>query len=46
LDARDTDFSSQSALASYDGDVIYPAIMDATKRDPLNQNDVDGYEEH
>jgi acyl-CoA oxidase len=47
VDARDfSDFRLKSALGRYDGDV-YPAIMDAAKRDPLNQNDIGpGYEEH
>jgi acyl-CoA oxidase len=47
VDARDfSDFRLKSALGRYDGDV-YPAIMDAAKRDPLNQKDIGpGYEEH
>lgn len=47
VDARDfSDFRLKSALGRYDGDV-YPYIMDAAKRDPLNQNDIGpGYEEH
>jgi acyl-CoA oxidase len=36
VDARDFhDFKLKSALGRYDGDV-YPAIMDAARRDPLN----------
>jgi acyl-CoA oxidase len=37
VDARDfSDFSAERAGRHHDGDV-YPAIMDAAKRDPLNQ---------
>jgi len=47
VDARDfSDFRLKSALGRYDGDV-YPAIMEASKRDPLNKEDVGpGYKEH
>jgi acyl-CoA oxidase len=47
VDARDfSDFRLKSALGRYDGDV-YPAIMDAARRDPLNQSEPGpGYEEH
>lgn len=47
VDARDfSDFRLKSALGRYDGDV-YPAIMEAAKRDPLNQSEPGpGYEEH
>lgn len=47
VDAWDfSDFKLKSALGRYDGDV-YPAIMDAALRDPLNQQDPGlGYEEH
>jgi acyl-CoA oxidase len=56
VDARDFhDFKLKSALGRYDGDV-YPAIMDAARRDPLNvlsNNSTNGgggvglgYEEH
>jgi acyl-CoA oxidase len=47
VDAFDfSDFVLRSALGRYDGNV-YPAIMEAAKRDPLNKNEVGpGYEEH
>jgi acyl-CoA oxidase len=47
VDARDfSDFRLKSALGRYDGDV-YPAIMEASRRDPLNQSEPGpGYEEH
>lgn len=47
VDARDfSDFRLKSALGRYDGDV-YPAVLDAAKRDPLNQSEPGpGYEEH
>ena len=47
VDARDfSDFRLKSALGRYDGDV-YPAIMEAARRDPLNQSEPGpGYEEH
>jgi acyl-CoA oxidase len=48
VDARDfSDFRLKSALGRYDGDV-YPAIMAAAKKDPLNnQGDPGpGYEAH
>jgi acyl-CoA oxidase len=48
VDARDfSDFRLKSALGRYDGDV-YPAIMSAAKKDPLNnQGDPGpGYEPH
>jgi acyl-CoA oxidase len=47
VDARDfSDFRLKSALGRYDGDA-YPAIMDAARRDPLNQTEPGpGYEEH
>lgn len=39
VDARDfSDFRLKSALGRHDGDV-YPAIMEAAKRDPLNHTD-------
>ena len=39
VDARDfSDFRLKSALGRFDGDV-YPAIMDAARRDPLNQTE-------
>jgi acyl-CoA oxidase len=46
-DARDfSDFRLKSALGRFDGDV-YPAIMEAAMRDPLNQEDIGpGYKEH
>jgi acyl-CoA oxidase len=41
-DARDFhDFRLKSALGRYDGDV-YPAIMEAARRDPLNATSSDG----
>ena len=45
VDARDfSDFSLKSALGRYDGDV-YPAILEASRRDPLNKTDPGpGYE--
>lgn len=47
VDARDfSDFRLKSALGRFDGDV-YPAIMLAARRDPLNQSDPGpGYKEH
>jgi acyl-CoA oxidase len=47
VDARDfSDFRLKSALGRYDGDV-YPAILEAARRDPLNQTEPGpGYEEH
>ena len=47
VDAFDySDFILKSALGRFDGNV-YPAIMESSKRDPLNKNDVGpGYEEH
>ncbi|GKZ00836.1 hypothetical protein MPSEU_001035300 [Mayamaea pseudoterrestris] len=47
VDARDfSDFRLKSALGRFDGNV-YPAIMEAAMRDPLNQNDIGpGYNEH
>jgi acyl-CoA oxidase len=47
VDARDfSDFRLKSALGRYDGNV-YPAIMEAARRDPLNQTERGpGYEEH
>lgn len=47
VDARDfSDFRLKSALGRYDGNV-YPAIMEAARRDPLNQTDPGpGYQEH
>jgi acyl-CoA oxidase len=47
VDARDfSDFRLKSALGRYDGNV-YPAIMEAAKRDPLNsQEPGPGYREH
>lgn len=47
VDAFDiSDFRLKSALGRNDGDV-YPAIMDAAKRDPLNQSEPGpGYEPH
>jgi len=42
VDARDfCDFRLKSALGKYDGDV-YPAIMDAARRDPLNMESGEG----
>ncbi|GAX26242.1 acyl-CoA oxidase [Fistulifera solaris] len=45
VDARDiSDFRLKSALGRYDGNV-YPAIMEAARRDPLNQHEIGpGYE--
>lgn len=41
-DARDfSDFRLKSALGRYDGDV-YPAIMEAARRDPLNKQSGEG----
>jgi len=47
VDARDfSDFRLKSALGRYDGNV-YPAIMEAARRDPLNESEPGpGYEEH
>jgi len=47
VDARDfSDFRLKSALGRFDGDV-YPAIMEAARRDPLNQTEPGpGYKEH
>jgi acyl-CoA oxidase len=47
VDARDfSDFILKSALGRFDGDV-YPAIMEAARRDPLNQTEPGpGYKEH
>ena len=47
VDSRDfSDFRLKSALGRYDGDV-YPAIMEAALRDPLNKEGVGpGYKEH
>jgi len=47
VDAFDySDFILKSTLGRFDGDV-YPAIMEASKRDPLNKNEIGpGYEEH
>ena len=47
VDAFDhSDFILKSALGRFDGNV-YPAIMEAAKKDPLNNNNVGpGYEEH
>lgn len=47
VDARDfSDFRLKSALGRYDGNV-YPAIMEAARKDPLNQSEPGpGYEEH
>jgi len=47
VDARDfSDFKLKSALGRFDGNV-YPAIMDAARRDPLNQSEPGpGYKEH
>jgi acyl-CoA oxidase len=47
VDARDfSDFRLKSALGRFDGNV-YPAIMEAARRDPLNQTEPGpGYEEH
>ena len=46
-DARDfSDFRLKSALGRFDGDV-YPAIMEAAMRDPLNKDGIGpGYQEH
>ena len=42
VDARDfSDFRLKSALGKYDGDV-YPAIMEAARRDPLNTQSGEG----
>lgn len=47
VDAFDiSDFRLKSALGKYDGDV-YPAIVEAAKRDPLNATEPGpGYQEH
>jgi len=47
VDARDfSDFRLKSVLGRYDGNV-YPAILESSKRDPLNQTEPGpGYEEH
>ena len=47
VDARDfSDFRLKSALGRYDGDV-YPAIMAAARKDPLNQTEPGpGYQKH
>lgn len=47
VDAWDiSDFRLKSALGRYDGDV-YPAIMAAAKRDPLNMSDISpAYKDH
>ena len=47
VDAFDySDFILKSTLGRFDGDV-YPAIMEASKRDPLNKSEIGpGYEEH
>jgi acyl-CoA oxidase len=47
VDARDfSDFRLKSALGRFDGDV-YPAIMEAARKDPLNQSEPGlGYKEH
>ena len=47
VDAFDySDFILKSALGRFDGNV-YPAIMEASKKDPMNRNDIGpGYEEH
>jgi acyl-CoA oxidase len=47
VDAFDiSDFRLKSALGRFDGDV-YPAILDAAKKDPLNQTEPGpGYEPH
>jgi len=47
VDAWDfSDFFLQSALGRYDGNV-YPAVMEAAKRDPLNQTEPGpGYKDH
>lgn len=47
VDARDfSDFRLKSALGRTDGDV-YPAVMRASMKDPLNASDIGpGYEEH
>jgi acyl-CoA oxidase len=47
VDARDfSDFRLKSALGRFDGNV-YPAIMEAAKRDPLNQSEPGpGYKEN
>lgn len=47
VDARDfSDFRLKSALGQYDGDV-YPAIMAAARKDPLNQTEPGpGYKDH
>uniref|UniRef100_A0A6U0E7H6 acyl-CoA oxidase n=1 Tax=Helicotheca tamesis TaxID=374047 RepID=A0A6U0E7H6_9STRA len=47
VDARDfSDFRLKSALGRWDGDV-YPAVMRAAKKDPLNASEPGpGYEEH
>lgn len=47
VDAFDiSDFRLKSALGRFDGDV-YPAVLEAAKRDPLNQTETGpGYEPH
>jgi len=47
VDANDfTDFKLKSALGKYDGNV-YPAILEASKKDPLNTTEPGpGYEKH
>lgn len=47
VDARDfSDFRLKSALGRFDGNV-YPAILEAARRDPLNQTEPGpGYKEH
>ena len=47
VDAFDySDFILKSTLGRFDGDV-YPAIMEASNRDPLNRSEIGpGYEEH
>ena len=47
VDAFDySDFILKSALGRFDGNV-YPAIMEASKKDPLNKDEIGpGYEEH
>jgi acyl-CoA oxidase len=47
VDARDfSDFRLKSALGRFDGDV-YPAIMEAARRDPLNHSEPGlGYKDH
>jgi acyl-CoA oxidase len=47
VDANDfSDFRLKSALGRYDGNV-YPAILEASKRDPLNATEPGpGYHEH